>query len=39
VPGGGLLDDMFQPKPAYEKLQQMREKFTGWWRSNKPSGS
>jgi hypothetical protein len=30
VPGGGLLDDMFQPKPAYERLQQMREKFAQW---------
>ena len=30
VPGGGLLDDMFQPKPAYERLQQMREKFSQW---------
>ena len=30
VPGGGLLDDMFQPKPAFERLQQMREKFQQW---------
>lgn len=30
VPGGGLLDDMFQPKPAFEKLQQIREKFQQW---------
>lgn len=27
LPGGGLLDDMLQPKPAFTKLQQMREKF------------
>jgi hypothetical protein len=31
VPGGGLLDDMFQPKPSYERLQQMREKFASWY--------
>ncbi len=27
IPGGGLLDDMFRPKPAYTRLQQLREKF------------
>ena len=27
LPGGGLLDDMLQPKPAFQQLQQMREKF------------
>ena len=27
LPGGGLLDDMLQPKPVYQKLQQMREKY------------
>jgi hypothetical protein len=27
VPGGGLLDDMLQPKPAFAKLQEMRGKF------------
>ena len=27
LPGGGLLDDMLRPKPAFLKLQQMREKF------------
>ena len=32
VPGGGLLDDMFQPKPAYERLQQMRQRFAQWQR-------
>jgi GH35 family endo-1,4-beta-xylanase len=30
LPAGGLLDDMFQPKPAFDRLQQMREKFQGW---------
>ncbi|MGE5607874.1 MAG: hypothetical protein ACM359_01350, partial [Bacillota bacterium] len=30
VPGGGLMNDMFQPKPAYERLQQMRDKFQQW---------
>jgi hypothetical protein len=32
VPGGGLLDDMFQPKPALERLRQMRAKFAQWQR-------
>jgi hypothetical protein len=27
LPGGGLLDDMLRPKPAYAKLQQLREKY------------
>ncbi len=27
LPGGGLLDDLLQPKPAFQQLQQMREKF------------
>jgi len=27
LPGGGVLDDMLQPKPAFQRLQQMREKF------------
>jgi hypothetical protein len=27
LPGGGLLDDVLQPKPAFAKLQQMRERF------------
>jgi hypothetical protein len=27
VPGGGLLDDMLRPKPAFAKLQEMREQF------------
>ncbi|HEX8911986.1 MAG TPA: endo-1,4-beta-xylanase, partial [Humisphaera sp.] len=27
LPGGGLLDDLFQPKPAFAKLQQIRERF------------
>ncbi len=30
VPGGGLLDDMLQPKPAFDRLVQMREKFAAW---------
>jgi hypothetical protein len=29
LPGGGLLDDMLRPKPAYAKLQQLREKYRG----------
>jgi hypothetical protein len=27
LPGGGLLDDLLQPKPAFQKVQQLREKF------------
>ncbi len=27
LPGGGLLDDMLNPKPAFVRLQEMREKF------------
>jgi hypothetical protein len=27
IPGGGMLDDMLRPKPAFNKLQAMREKF------------
>ena len=27
IPGGGLLDDMLKPKPAYLKVQELREKF------------
>jgi len=30
VPGGGLLNDMFQPKPVFDRLQQMRDKFQQW---------
>jgi hypothetical protein len=26
LPGGGLLDDVLQPKPSFVKLQQMRER-------------
>ncbi|MCS7033031.1 MAG: hypothetical protein NZ561_03440, partial [Phycisphaerae bacterium] len=27
IPGGGLLDDMLKPKPAFRKLQELREQF------------
>jgi hypothetical protein len=30
LPGGGLLNDMYQPKPAFEKLLQMKEKVAQW---------
>jgi hypothetical protein len=30
LPGGGLLDDVLRPKPAFEKLQAMRTKFHSW---------
>jgi hypothetical protein len=29
LPGGGLLDDVLQPKPAFAKLQQARDRFKG----------
>lgn len=27
VPGGGLMDDMFRPKPVFQKIHLMREQF------------
>lgn len=30
VPGGGLLDEHFQPRPSFLKFQEMREKFHAW---------
>jgi len=30
LPSGGLLDDVLRPKPAFTKLQEMREKFHSW---------
>jgi hypothetical protein len=27
IPGGGLLDDMLRPKPAFQKVQELREQF------------
>ncbi len=30
LPAGGLIDDMFKPKPAFTKLQEMREQFHQW---------
>jgi hypothetical protein len=30
IPGGGLLDDLFQPKPSFEKLQAIRSKVQSW---------
>jgi hypothetical protein len=32
LPAGGLLDDMLKPKPAFAKLQEMREQFHLWQR-------
>lgn len=32
VPGGGLLDDMLQPKPSYTKIQELKDKFHQWSR-------
>ena len=34
LPGGGLLDDTFQPKPGFTMLQDMREKFHQWNRKS-----
>jgi hypothetical protein len=36
LPGGGLLDDMLQPKPAFTRLQEMREKFHQWTKQRTP---
>jgi hypothetical protein len=30
LPGGGLLDDMLQPKPVFERLHKLREQFHQW---------
>jgi hypothetical protein len=30
LPSGGMMDDLLQPKPVFERLQQMREKFHAW---------
>jgi hypothetical protein len=30
LPAGGLLDDVLRPKPAFSKLQEMRQKFHSW---------
>ncbi len=32
IPSGGLLDDMLRHKPAFAKLQEMREQFHSWQR-------
>jgi hypothetical protein len=32
LPGGGLIDESFQPKASYAKLQEIREKFHSWSR-------
>jgi hypothetical protein len=30
LPGGGLLDDMLQPKPVFDRLLKLREQFHQW---------
>jgi hypothetical protein len=30
LPAGGLLDDVLRPKPAFDKLKEMRTKFHSW---------
>jgi hypothetical protein len=32
LPAGGALDDMLRPKPAFSRLQEMREQFKVWQR-------
>jgi hypothetical protein len=27
LPGGGLMDDMFRPKPSFNKIRELREQF------------
>jgi hypothetical protein len=34
LPGGGLLSDVLQPKPSFQKLQEIREKFHSWNRKS-----
>ncbi len=34
LPGGGLLDDMLHPKPAFNKLQEMRKHYQQFVRKN-----
>jgi hypothetical protein len=30
LPAGGLLDDMLQPKPVFERLHKLRDQFHQW---------
>jgi Glycosyl hydrolase family 10 len=30
LPGGGLLDEMLQPKPVFDRLHKMRDQFHQW---------
>jgi hypothetical protein len=30
LPGGGLLDEMLQPKPVFDRLKKMRDQFHQW---------
>ncbi len=34
LPGGGLLNDILQPKPAFRKVQELRESFHAWNRKS-----
>jgi hypothetical protein len=37
LPSGGLMDDMLQPKPVYDRLHKMRDQFHQWTgRKNPP---
>ena len=36
LPSGGMMNDLLQPKPVFERLQQMREKFHSWQHVKKP---
>jgi hypothetical protein len=39
LPGGGLLDDVLRPKPAFDKLQEMRTKFHSWHGRKPPAAT
>jgi hypothetical protein len=39
LPGGGLLDDVLRPKPAFTKLQAMRTKFHSWHGKKNPAAN
>ena len=36
LPSGGMMDDLLQPKPVFERLKQMREKFHTGHHAKKP---
>jgi hypothetical protein len=37
LPAGGLMDDMLQPKPVYERLHKIRDQFHQWTGRKNPA--